>query len=113
MPEIGRIYLLVRSNRNAIGAWPLSAGAWRIARLRSPCGRVTATDFSDFLREHIEVLDGDVSKPGLGLSADLRERRSTRTLDLIVNSSGLTDFNPDLRDALDMNVRPRNTCSIL
>jgi long-chain acyl-CoA synthetase len=29
-----------------------------------------------------------------------------RTLDLIVNSSGLTDFNPDLREALASNVGP-------
>ena len=27
------------------------------------------------------------------------------SLDVIVNSSGLTDFNPDLREALAMNVR--------
>ena len=25
--------------------------------------------FAEFLREHVEVVDGDVSKPGLGLSA--------------------------------------------
>jgi hypothetical protein len=29
-----------------------------------------------------------------------------RTLDLVVNSSGLTDFNPDLREALASNVGP-------
>ena len=27
-----------------------------------------------------------------------------KNLDLIINSSGLTDFNPDLRDALVTNV---------
>ena len=32
-------------------------------------------------------------------------QRLARSLDLIVNSSGLTDFNPDLREALAMNVR--------
>ena len=32
-------------------------------------------------------------------------QRLARSVDVIVNSSGLTDFNPDLRDALAMNVR--------
>jgi hypothetical protein len=33
-----------------------------------------------------------------------RRRDWVRDLDLIINSSGLTDFNPDLRDALAVNV---------
>jgi hypothetical protein len=60
--------------------------------------------FAAFLRERIEVVDGDVSKPGLGLAPNLRQRLA-RSLDVIVNSSGLTDFNPDIRDALATNVR--------
>jgi long-chain acyl-CoA synthetase len=55
------------------------------------------------LREHVEVVEGDVGKPGLGLAPEVRERLA-RTLDLVVNSSGLTDFNPDLREALASNV---------
>jgi long-chain acyl-CoA synthetase len=39
----------------------------------------------------------------LGLDAEVAERVG-RQLDLIINSSGLTDFNPDLRDALATNV---------
>ena len=50
------------------------------------------------------MIDGDVTKQHLGLSPEVRKRLS-RSLDVIVNSSGLTDFNPDLRDALAMNVR--------
>jgi len=59
---------------------------------------------ADFLRERVEVVEGDASKTGLGLSPEVRQRLA-RSLDLIVNSSGLTDFNPDLREALAMNVR--------
>ncbi len=33
------------------------------------------------------------------------KQRLTRALDVIINSSGLTDFNPDIRDALATNVR--------
>ena len=62
----------------------------------------TATGLPDFLREKIEVVEGDVTQPGLGLTPEIA-RRLQKNLDLIINSSGLTDFNPDLRDALATN----------
>src|SRR5262249_24845678 len=42
-------------------------------------------------------------QPDWGLAAEIAARLR-RELHLIVNSSGLTDFNPDLRDALVANV---------
>ena len=33
---------------------------------------------ADFLREKIEVVDGDVSKPNLGLAPDVHERLRAR-----------------------------------
>ncbi|MGC2446513.1 MAG: SDR family oxidoreductase, partial [Candidatus Sulfotelmatobacter sp.] len=56
----------------------------------------------DFLREKIEVVEGDVTQPGLGLAPAIAQLLK-QDLDLIINSSGLTDFNPDLRDALATN----------
>ena len=103
LPEIGRIYLLVRHNR-------ASTSVERFQRIleESPVfeklAQLHGAGFSDFLRERIEVVDGDVSKPGLGLAPEVRQRLA-RSLDVIVNSSGLTDFNPDIRDALATNVR--------
>jgi len=55
-----------------------------------------------FLREKVEIVEGDVTQPGLGLDAE-NARRLQKSLDLVINSSGLTDFNPDLRDALSTN----------
>ena len=55
------------------------------------------------LAEKIEVVEGDVSQPAIGLEAEVAARLSGE-LDLIINSSGLTDFNPDLRDAVAVNV---------
>jgi long-chain acyl-CoA synthetase len=46
-----------------------------------------------------------VSQPGLGIAPETRAQLA-RSLDLVVNSSGLTDFNPDLREALGSNVAP-------
>ncbi|MGH9492473.1 MAG: SDR family oxidoreductase, partial [Terriglobales bacterium] len=60
-------------------------------------------NFARFLSERIEVIEGDVSQPGLGLNPGLRARLA-QSLDLVINSSGLTDFNPDLREALSANV---------
>jgi hypothetical protein len=103
LPEIGRIYLLVRHNK-------ANTSLQRLQRVieESPVFEKLAErhgdKFAEFLTERIEVVDGDVSKPNLGLSAQ-DQQKLCRTLDVIVNSSGLTDFNPDLRDALAVNVR--------
>ncbi len=103
LPEISRIYLLVRHNRTVT-----SLQRFQRVLEESPVFDTLAerygSRFGDFLREKIEVVDGDVSKPDLGLAPEVRQRLA-RSVDVIVNSSGLTDFNPDLRDALAMNVR--------
>jgi len=56
-----------------------------------------------FMAEKVEVVEGDVSQVGLGLLPETATRLLSK-LDLVINSSGLTDFNPDLRDALATNV---------
>jgi long-chain acyl-CoA synthetase len=103
LPEIGRVSLLIRGHRTA-------TALERFERIvsESPVFEKLAARhgdrFAEFLRERVEVLSGDASEPGLGLAIEDRQRLA-RSLDLIVNSAGLTDFNPDLRDALKMNVR--------
>ncbi len=102
LPEIGRVHLLIRSHR-------ATTALQRFERMvsESPVFDQLAERhgdrFADFLRERVEVVAGDASKPGLGLTPEARQRLG-RSLDLVVNSAGLTDFNPDLRDALAMNV---------
>jgi hypothetical protein len=103
LPEIGRIYLLVRHNRAST-----SVERFQRALEESPVfeslAQLHGERFADFLRERIEIVDGDVSRPGLGLAPEIKQKLA-RSLDVIVNSSGLTDFNPDIRDALATNVR--------
>ncbi len=102
LPEIGRISLLIRAHRSA-------TALERLERMvsESPVFDVLAEKygdrFADFLLKRVEVIAGDASKPGLGIALEARQRL-TNSLDIIVNSAGLTDFNPDLRDALAMNV---------
>jgi phosphoserine phosphatase len=102
LPEIGRVYLLIRSHRTA-------TALERFERIleESPVferlARLHGEKFADFLRARVEVIEGDATSPHLGMAPDVRERLG-RSLDVIVNSSGLTDFNPDLREAVAMNV---------
>ena len=103
LPEIGRIYLLVRHNRT-VTALQRFQRKIEESPVFEPLAERYGSRFAQFLRERIEVVDGDVSKPDLGFSPEVRQRLA-RSVDVIVNSSGLTDFNPDLRDALAMNVR--------
>jgi alcohol-forming fatty acyl-CoA reductase len=102
VPDIGKITLLIRRNRTTsaqrrfekiVEESPTFDG------LQERYGR----SLGAFLKEKIEVVEGDVSQPGLGLNEPARVRLA-KSLDLIVNSAGLTDFNPDLRDALASNV---------
>ena len=102
VPDVGRIYVLIRRRRSMS-----SAARFRRVLDESPVFEKLAkqhgAQFHEFLAERIEVLDGDLSKPMLGLD-ETTTAKLARELDLVVNSSGLTDFNPDLRDALDGNV---------
>jgi len=101
LPEIGRIYLLIRRQKST----PAQRRLEKIVEespVFDPLFEKHGPGFADYLRDKVEVVEGDVTKPGLGLNAEAA-RRLQRNLDLIVNSSGLTDFNPDLRDALTTN----------
>ena len=102
LPEIGRIYLLIRRQKS-------NPSARRFEKLVEespvfdPLFERYRADLGSFLSERVEVIDGDVSKEGLGIDPVTSEALR-KSLDLVINSSGLTDFNPDLRDALATNV---------
>ena len=102
LPKIGRIYLLIRHQKNG-------SALRRFEKLVAdspvfdPLHERYGAELARFLRERVEVVEGDVCQPGLGLAAETAEHLRQH-LDLVVNSSGLTDFNPDLRDALATNV---------
>jgi alcohol-forming fatty acyl-CoA reductase len=102
VPDIRKITLLIRRNRT-------TTAQRRFEKIveESPTfdvlQEIHGRGLGRFLKEKIEVVEGDVSAPGLGLEAATRERLA-KSLDIVVNSAGLTDFNPDLRDALSSNV---------
>ena len=101
LPEVRRIYLLIRRQKSN----PADRRFRKMIEespVFDPLFEKYGSKMSDFLREKIEIIEGDVTEPGLGLS-DQTARTLGQNLDLVVNSSGLTDFNPDLRDALATN----------
>ncbi len=102
IPQIGKITLLIRRNRTTSGQRrfeKIVEESPAFDALHERHGR----SLGAFLKQKVEVVEGDVSLPGLGLGDALRARLA-KSLDLIVNSAGLTDFNPDLRDAMASNV---------
>lgn len=102
LPETGRIYLLIRKQKSSLPRL-------RFQRLIEespvfdPLYERYGPRLMQFINEKVEVIEGDVTKPGLGLDTNLAQSLRGK-LDLIINSSGLTDFNPDLRDAVTTNV---------
>ena len=101
LPEVRRVYLLIRRQKS-------NPGERRFEKMIEdspvfdPLFERHGDALPEFLREKIEVVEGDVTQPGLGLTLET-SRFLQQNLDLIINSSGLTDFNPDLRDALATN----------
>ena len=102
LPEIGRVYLLIRRQKTNSALRRFEKMVEESPVFDSLHERYGA-NLARFLNERVEVVEGDASERGLGLGLEVSERLKN-TLDLVVNSSGLTDFNPDLRDALATNV---------
>ncbi len=102
VPDIAKITLLIRRNRTTGAQKRLEKIVEESPTLDGLQTRHGAR-LGDFLREKIDVVEGDVSQSGLGLAESVRQKLA-RSLDLVVNSAGLTDFNPDLREAVSSNV---------
>src|SRR5690349_14686626 len=101
-PNIGRMTLLIRRKRTTSTQRrfeKIVEESPAFDNLHERHGRKLGA----FLNERVEVVEGDVSSPGLGLD-EATQARLQKSVDLVVNSAGLTDFNPDLRDALSSNV---------
>ena len=101
LPEIGRIYLLIRRQKSNPAERRFEKTVEE-SPVFDPLFERYGVGLAEFLREKVEVIEGDVTQAGLGLDEEVAQDLK-ENLDLIINSSGLTDFNPDLRDALATN----------
>jgi thioester reductase-like protein len=102
LPEVGRIYVLIRRQKSASAIRRFEKMV-EDSPVFDPLYARYGAGLAKFLAEHVEVVEGDVTLPGLGLAPQIVESLRQH-LDLVLNSSGLTDFNPDLREALAVNV---------
>ncbi|HKW56403.1 MAG TPA: SDR family oxidoreductase [Candidatus Acidoferrum sp.] len=102
VPSLGKVTLLIRRNRTTSAErrfQKIVEESPALDALEEKYGRKLGA----LLEQKVEVVEGDVSQAGLGMDEATRVRLA-KTVDLVVNSAGLTDFNPDLRDALSSNV---------
>ncbi len=102
LPAVGRLWVLVRPGaqvtarrrfENTVNSSPAFAG------LHARFG----PGLSRYIAERVEVVEGDLARPSLGMDPETASRLS-RDVDLIVHCAGQVDFNPDFRKALAANV---------
>jgi len=100
-PDIGHIYLTLRpkGGKDAQRRYDEEVVTSEVLdALRGEHGH----GFPEFLRQKVTPIAGDVVKPMCGLDADLRE--SLRgNVDVVINVSGVVDFDPPLDEALQVN----------
>jgi long-chain acyl-CoA synthetase len=101
-PEIGRIYVLLRSKAMV----PARSRFEKIVNTSPAFKRLHerhGVRLERFLLDKVEVIEGEISAPQLTMSP-LWVARLQRDVDLVVHCAGLVDFDPDLRKALAANV---------
>ncbi len=102
LPELERIYVFLRPKA-------LVPARQRFEKMinTSPAFRPLHERFgarlSEYLAQRVEVVEGELSDPDLGLRPEV-VRRLRRDLDVLIHCAGLVDFKPDLRKALGSNV---------
>jgi long-chain acyl-CoA synthetase len=67
-----------------------------------PLREIYEDGYIDFIKEKCTPLAGDITDEHLGLDED-EARAISSNLDVFINSAGLTNFNPNLENALTIN----------
>ena len=103
VPTVGKIWVLLRKKalRPAIDRFEKMVASSPVFR---PLHELHGPRMAEFIASRIEVVEGDVSLPGLGIEDPALAERLHRDIDLIFNCAGLVDFDPDLREAVSANV---------
>jgi alcohol-forming fatty acyl-CoA reductase len=103
LPDLGRLYLIVRPSRGKSVAERFEKdvlGAAAFRGLREKLG----DDFEKRVSEKVRVLEGDVHAPSLGLGEDELSELS-REVDVVIHSAASVIFDAPLDAAVDSNVR--------
>ncbi|MCS7187323.1 MAG: AMP-binding protein [Armatimonadota bacterium] len=106
LPEVRRVYLLVRGKRLPNGSW-LSAQErmnqeFHRSAIFTALRRRYQDRFDDFIAEKVTVLEGDLTFEHLGLDEATFDTVAAET-DVIINSAAVVSFDERLDRALNLN----------
>lgn len=99
-PDVGRVFVLVRAKggKSAVDRFfEAILGSPVLDPLRERYGE----NLEAFLRERVEVIEGDAAEPGWAISE--ADKAKLKGLDLVVNVAGLVSLNPALDESLKIN----------
>lgn len=99
--DLEKIYVVIRGRRTSSAENRFYSDVATSGALQ-PLQESYGAGYEAFLRDKIEVLDGDLTRKYLGIEEE-KAREISSHLDLFINSAGLTNFNPNLRSALEIN----------
>ncbi len=106
LPEVRRIYLLVRGKRLPDGSWLSAEERMRQEFYRSAIfttlRRRYQERFDNFIAEKVTVLEGDLTFDRLGLDEEAFDAVAAET-DVIINSAAVVSFDERLDRALNLN----------
>ncbi len=100
-PELGKLHLVVRARKGQDAEtrfWEEIAPGHCLDTLREQHG----SNFEAFLRQKVEVVEGDIVQPYCGISPQVREAWRGK-VDALINASGIVNFQPPLDIALEVN----------
>ncbi|HEV8045018.1 MAG TPA: SDR family oxidoreductase, partial [Rubrobacter sp.] len=103
LPDLGRLYLVVRPSREKGAAERFEKdvlGSAAFRGLREKLGE----GFGEYAAGKVRVLEGDVHAPSLGLGEDDLADLS-REVDVVIHSAASVVFDAPLDAAVDSNVR--------
>ncbi|MFW5968303.1 MAG: SDR family oxidoreductase, partial [Persicimonas sp.] len=100
-PDIEQVYVLIRprEDRSAEERFFQQIAANSVM---DPLRDIYEEGYLNFIKERCTPLSGDITEEYLGLDEE-RARDISNDLDVLVNSAGLTNFNPNLESALTIN----------
>jgi len=101
-PEVGKVTVLLR-RKGLRGAKRRLEKMINESYAFEPWHKSHGEGLTDFLAGRLEAVDGDLGLEDMGLDAATKAQLQGE-VDLVVNSAGLVDFDPDPRAALESNV---------
>ncbi len=103
LPEIGRLYLVIRPSRDKSATERFEKDLLASAAFRS-LREKRGDDYADYTADKVRILEGDVHAPSLGLGEeDLAEL--SREVDIVIHSAASVVFDAPLDAAVNSNVR--------